>query len=524
MPDNSSNNKRIAKNSIFLSIRMVIVLLISLYTTRVVLKELGVVDFGVYNVVCGFVTMFAFLNTSMSNGIQRFFNYEYGKNGEEGANRVFCTSVFIQALLALIVVIIVELIGLWYLHNKMVIPSVRMDAAEWIFQFSVISFILGIMQAPFSAAVTAHERFNFYAFVGILDAVLKLAIVFLLKIIPVDNLVLYGSLLTLVSLINFLLFVIYSKKNFAEIKFNFYYDSTLFRGMLGFSGWNLFGSLSGVMKEQGINLVINFFFGPVVNAARGIASQINSGIQGFVNNVLTPVRPQVVQSYAKGDVTRTMTLTYSVSKLCSYVFLLMAIPVSFEIDFILKIWLGENVPVHTAAFTIIVLCTTLFEILNGATSTVVHASGVMKLYQLSGGIIGICSVPLAYFLLLLYQRPELALLSVFFCSSIRHIIGLFIVRNTVGMSVLTYTRKVFVPIISVCLFSIAVLVPIHLFLPSSYSRLTIVFLFGVGMTILSIYLFGLESHEKGMIKDLIGRIKGRFVHSNIDKSIKMRIE
>lgn len=506
MADNSSANRRIAKNSIFLTIRMVIVLLISLYTTRIVLKILGVEDYGVYNVVCGFVSMFVFLNTSMSNGIQRFFNFELGKNGENGANKVFVTSLIIQALLALIIIVIVETFGLWYLHNKMVIPEDRMLAAEKVFQFSVLGFLLVIMQAPFSASVMAHEKMNFYAFVSVLDAVLKLAIVLILPLLSGDSLIMYGVLILGINVANFLLYFIYSKSSFPEIKIKRVFDKLLFKSMLGFSGWNLFGSFSGVMKEQGINLVINFFFGPVVNAARGIASQINSGIQGFVGNVLTPVRPQVVQSYARGDVTRAMKLTYSVSKLCCYVFLLIAIPVSTEIDFVLKLWLGNNVPEHTATFTVLVLCTTIFEILNGAISTVVHASGIMKAYQLNGGLIGICSVPLAYCLLKMNQIPELALLSVFLCSSIRHIISLFIVRGIIGMSVRKYTRKIFMPIFLVCFFTLAVIIPIRIFFPVGFIRLSIIVILGDGLLFLFIYLFGLESHEKGLIKELITSI------------------
>ena len=209
MSDNTSSNKRIAKNSIFLSIRMVIVLLISLYTTRVVLQVLGVVDYGVYNVVCGFVFLFSFLNTSMSNGIQRFFNFEYGKNGEDGANKVYCTSMYIQALLSIIVVVLVEIFGIWYLHNKMVLPADRLVAAEWIFQMAVIMFVAGIMQTPFTAAVIAHERLDFYAIVSILDVILKLAVVVVLTTIQADKLIFYGVLTTLIGVLNIVVYYIY---------------------------------------------------------------------------------------------------------------------------------------------------------------------------------------------------------------------------------------------------------------------------------------------------------------------------
>lgn len=511
MPDNSSSNKRIAKNSIFLSIRMVFVLCISLYTTRVILRVLGIIDFGIYNVVCGFVTMFAFLNTSMSNGIQRYLNFEFAKNGEEGANRVFCTAVYIQGFLAMAVVFILEAFGLWYLHNKMVIPTDRMVAAEWIFQFSIVSFVLGIMQAPFSAAVTAHEKFNFYAIVGILDAILKLAIALLLDTIPVDNLILYGLLLTVVSLINFLLFVFYSKKNFAEIKFSFKLDKLLFKSMLGFSGWNLFGSFSGIMKEQGINLLLNAFFGPVVNAARGVASQINSGIQGFVGNILTPVRPQVIQSYARGDVHRTLNLTYSISKLSCCFFLMMAIPASLEIKYLLEIWLGDNIPDYTALFTIIVLATTLINILNGAISTIVHATGIMKEYQLYGSMIGVASVPIAYILLKINSNPEIALITVFFCTLFSHTIGLFIVRKIAGLSLRDYINKVVIPIMTVLLSTLAVTLPFYYLLNSGVIRLMIIVISSIIGVIYSLYLFATNDSERhlinSMIKSYLSKIK-----------------
>ena len=386
------------------------VLIINLFTTRFVLQALGVVDYGVYNVVGGFVALFAFLNSSMSNGIQRFFNYEYGKNGEAGANKVYCNSLYIQFSLAIFIIIIVEIIGLWYLHNKMVIPADRVVAAEWIFHFSLLSFVLGIMQAPFTAAITAHERLDFYAVISVLDAVLKLGIVFLIYLIPIDRLTTYGVLMSTISLINIIIYYIYCKKNFREIKFTRSFDKGLFKTMMGFSGWNLFGSFSLVAADQGINLVLNYFCGPVVNAARGIAVQVNVAVQAFVTNISMPVRPQVTQSYARGEVSRTMNLTYSVSKISCAIVMVLAIPASLEIDYILNLWLGDNVPEHTSMFTIIVLLTSLVTNLNWATSGVVHATGIMRDYQVYGSLLRITSVPLAFILLKYYSVPELAVL------------------------------------------------------------------------------------------------------------------
>lgn len=473
MAEISSSNKRIAKNTVFLSIRMVIVLFVNLLTTRIVLHALGVEDYGVYNVVCGFVTMFGFLNTSMSNGIQRFFNYEYGKNGEEGANRVFCTSVYIQAALAIIVVFLVEVIGLWYLHNKMVIPTERMVASEWIFQFSVLMFVLGIMQAPFSAAVMAHERMDFYAFVSVLDAVLKCGIAFLLMSVSSDRLIVYGALMASISVLNIVVYFIYCKKCFREIRFVQTFDKQMFMSMLGFSGWNLFGSFSGVMVDQGINLVLNFFFGPVINTARGIALQIKGAVQSFVVNISMPVRPQVSQSYAQGNLGRTMSLTYGVSKISSAIVIMLSIPISLEIDFLLKVWLGEF-PSHTSAFTILILLTALVTNLNWATSGVVHATGIMRDYQVWGSLVKILAVPLSYFLISKYHIPEVALVTVLICEAIAHFIGLFIVRRLVGMSVRDYLTSVALPIILVMFISLSIIGPVRFLLNEGIARLVII--------------------------------------------------
>lgn len=508
--NNTSANKRIAKNSLFLTIRMVIVLGITLYTTRVLLKILGIEDYGVYNVVGGFVSMFAFLNTSMSNGIQRFFNYEFGKNGIEGANRVYCTAVLIQLILAIVIVILTESFGLWYLHNKMIIPDNRMMAAEWIFQLSILSFIFIILQAPYTAAVMAHERMDFYAIVNVFDAVLKLGIVFLLPYLSVDHLIMYGILMACISAINLTVNYIYCKRCFAEIRLYNFFSREQFLSMLSFSGWNLFGSFSSVMKEQGINLVLNFFFGPVVNAARGVAAQVNSGMQSFVTNITIPVRPQVIQSYACGDLARSMSLTYSISKLSCCFLLMMAIPASLEIDYILSIWLGNNVPEHASLFTIIILGTSIVNNLNGATSGIVHATGIMKDYQLWGSLVSISSVPIAYLLLTYYKVPEIALICVLLCSVLGHIACLIVVKRLVDISLTNYFWEVVWPICIVFIFSFIVTFPVHLFIESNSWRLILVTIIGASSVLISLYFFALNLHERDLVIQMLKATMGKF--------------
>lgn len=503
MSDNLSSNKRIARNSIFLSIRMVFVLGITLYTTRAILQILGVEDYGVYNVVCGFVSMFAFLNTSMANGIQRFYNYEFGKNGDAGANRVYCTALLIQSILAVVVVVLTESFGLWYLHHKMVIPEERMLAAEWIFQFSVLSFLFVIMQAPYTAAVMAHERMDFYAVVSVFDAVLKLAIVFAVPYLSGDRLVGYGLLLALISVLNFALYYWYCKKNFVEITFRRLHKWSLFRPMLGFSGWNMFGSFGGLMKEQGINLVLNFYFGPVVNASRGVALQVNAGLQSFVGNITMPVRPQVVQSYAKGDMHRAMSLTYSISKLSCCFLVMMAIPVSLEIHYILALWLGDNVPPHTSTLTVIVVFTSITSNLNSALSNIVHATGQMKNYQLWGSLINMSSVPIAFILLSRWNIPELALITVMLCGIVAHTISLFVVRNLVGLSIIDYTLRVVLPVLIVIVITLAVALPFHYLISTGFIRLVVVTFISIASICLSLFYVAFNGRERLLARQFL---------------------
>ncbi len=488
---------------------MVIVLLISLYTTRVVLGVLGVEDYGVYNVVCGFVSMFTFLNTSMSNGIQRFFNYELGKNGEDGANKVYCTAVNIQFILAIIILVMTESVGLWYIHHKMVIPEGREIAAESIFQFSILSFLFVIMQAPYTAAVIAHEKMDFYAVVSVLDVFLKLGIVLSLPLFSYDKLIIYGLLFALISVVNFCIYYIYCKRHFKEINYKRRYDRRLFKSMLSFSGWNIFGSLSGVMKEAGINLVINFFFGPVVNAARGVANQVNGGLQSFVTNITMPVRPQVIQSYAQGNLNRTMHLTFSISKLSCSFLLMMAIPISFEIDYVLQLWLGSNIPDHAGLFTVIIFFTSIISNLNSATSGVVHATGIMKDYQLWGSLISICSVPIAYILLKFYPIPEIALLSVTFCSALGHFVCLYIVKHLVGMSLKVYFKEVVWPIIIVLVVSSIVTWTVHYLMSFGFIRLCFVMSAGVSSVSLSLYFIALNTNERTLLNQMTKSVAHR---------------
>lgn len=506
MEQQSNNNKRIAKNTILLSVRMVFVLCLNLYTTRVTLDALGVNDFGIYNVVCGFVSMFTFLNTSMSNGIQRFFNFELGKNGTNGAQKVYVNSLVVQGFLLVIILLLTETFGLWYLNNKMVIPSERFIAAQWIFQFSIVSFIFIIMQVPYGASIMAHEHMSYYAFIGIIDAILKLVIVLLIPYADnLDRLILYGFLLMMISVLNFILAFIYSRSKFREIRIRPLFDKVLFKSMLSFSGWNIFGAFSNMMREQGLNMILNLFFGPVVNAARGVAYQVASGLQGLVANVSTAIRPQMVQSYAQGNTTRTITLMLSLSKISVCVLYIVAYPILLEIDFVLNLWLKNDVPQHTSSFVIIVVLISFLNNLNSAVSGVVHATGKMRNYQVIGSMITLSSIPVAYYALKMGSNPD----SVFWISLVftgfMQIASLFILRNMIRFSLRKYAKEVILPIILVITTScILPLIPYH-FLQYGWSRFILVVFISVVTSSISLYFIGLNKKEKELINSIISK-------------------
>ncbi len=505
-----NKNKVIAKNTLLLSIRTVIVLFITLYTTRIILKSLGVEDFGVYNVVGGFVSMFAFLNSSMSNGIQRFFNYEYKTNGIDGATKVYNTSLRIQILLACLVLLLTESFGLWYMHNKMVIPPERFVAALFIYQTSIISLVLVILQVPFTAAVMAHERMDFFAFVSMIDALARLGIAFIISYINSDRLILYGSLLLFVNTIDLLAYYFYTKRNFIEIQLQ-KKRTGLFKSMLSFSGWNIFGTFANIMKEQGMNLVLNIYLGPIVNAARGIAAQINSGLQNLVVNLSIAVRPQLVQSYAEGNVERSIQLVYTISKFSCCFLYIFSLPILLEIDTILNIWLGSNIPNHTNTFVYIIILTSFVNNLNAAISNIVHASGKMRLYQVTGGIAILMAIPMAYLVLKWGYEPEWALGMGCFSMIIAQILALLVLKTIVNYSIFDYLKKVIYPLVLLVILSIPPIYLIHLVMNEGLIRLFVVLLSSFVIIGGIIYKITLESNERFFINTYIMSIKKRLL-------------
>lgn len=488
---------------------MAIVMAINLYVTRVILNVLGVSDYGVYNVVCGFVSMFGFLNTSMANGIQRFYNFELGKNGEDAVAKVYNTALIIQFVLAVGIVILTETIGLWYVNTKMVISPERIIAANWIFQFSVLSLVFVIMQIPYSAAILAYEKMDYYAIVSIIDVLMKLSIVLILPHLSGDSLILYGLLMMAISILNFILYYVYCHKKFHRLRFERIFDKSLFKSMLGFSGWNLFGSFAYVVKGQGVNVLINSFFGTAVNAANGIATQISSAILTFAANIVLAFKPQLTQSYAMGDYSRAKNLMFSMSKIAYTLMCVIAIPIMVEMDYVLTLWLSSDIPTYTHSFANLTIIATMIGILNTPITQMIHASGQMKKYQIATSIV-ICSIlPISWLFLKFGYGATSVFVITIIIMVINQVVCLQVLHSIFKFSVTKYVKEVVVPCIIITIIPLFAVSSISNAIGSSsiwnFIVVTIVNLLVVGI----LFYLTLNSAEKQIIKSYIIKIKNK---------------
>lgn len=495
------SNKRILKNSIYIYLRLAVVMILSLLTTRVLLAALGVVDYGLYNVICGFVGLFSFLNTSMSNGIQRFYNFEISVNGNEGAVKVYNLALRIQLLIAIFILILAETIGLWYINTELVIPNGKIFASNCIYQCSIISFLFVILQVPYSSIVMAYERMNYFAIVSVCDAILKIIIAFLIKFSSNDKLILYGILIMFISILNYIFYFTYCKYHFKHIKVLKIFDKSLFKSMFSFSGWNLFGSFAFVVKSQGTNLLLNSFFGTVVNAANAISSQVSFALQAFASNLIIAFKPQLVHSYATNDYQRTSNLLNSMSKMSFLLFSFLAIPIIFEIDFILKLWLGDTIPDYTSILCILTIVATGIGCLHTPITQVVHATGKMKNFQIITGIIMCSIVPVSWGALMLGASPEYVFIITIIITIINQIVSTLVLYSLFKFNIKQYLLDV---ILKCTIYSIVlslILLAINILLLPSTLRFFIS-LIGALMSLLFIPLL-LNKSEFTLVKTFL---------------------
>lgn len=441
MAEVAVNNKRIAKNTLMLYFRMFLTMAVTFYTSRVVLHTLGEVDYGIYNVVGGIVAMFGFLNASMSSGTQRYLTYELGRNDTDRLKRVFVTSMNIHILIALVVFILAETVGLWFLYNKMTIPDERFTAAMWVYQCSVLSAAVMFVSVPYNAAIIAHEKMSAFAYISVLEVVLKLLIVYLLLIGDADKLVLYAVMMLGVQVAIRFIYNIYCKRHFEEAEYSFLFDRTLFNEMLSFSGWNMWGNLASVAFTQGLNILLNIFFGPAVNAARGIAVQVQQAVSQFSLNFQTAINPQITKSYAIRDLTYMHSLVFRSSRFTFFLLLCICLPVFLETDFLLGLWLKE-VPEHTAVFLRIILCVTIIDAVANPLMISAQATGKVKLYQTVVGGILLLILPVSYVVLKSGGNPQSVFIVHLVVCVVAFTVRLFIIRPMIGLQIGGYFKDV----------------------------------------------------------------------------------
>lgn len=502
----TEKNKRIAKNTLLLYFRMLFTMAVSLYTSRVVLNTLGIEDFGIYNVVGGVVAMFAIISSSLSAAISRFITFELGRNNLEKLKVIFSSAVIIQIILALVISLFSELIGVWFLNNKMNIPIERIVAANWVLQCSILTFVVNLISVPYNAAIIAHEHMKAFAYVSILEVSLKLAIVFLLYTSSFDKLITYAVLLLLVAIIIRFIYGFYCKRKFEECTCHFIYNKEILTEMLGFAGWNFIGTSSAVLRDQGVNIVINIFCGPVVNAARAISFQVNTAIQGFVTNFMTALNPQITKSYASGDRGYMMTLLYQGSRLAFYMLFFFSLPVIIEADSILLLWL-KIVPEHTVNFVRLVLVFAMSESISGPLITAMLATGRIRNYQILVGGLQMLNFPISYFLLRWGGCPEITIIVAIIISQCCLIARLWMLRGMIGLSSKQYLKKVYLNILMVSILSAIFPVFIYSQMPIGYIRFITVIGTSFVCCILVVFYVGCSHSERLFVIQKIQEIK-----------------
>lgn len=505
------NNKRIAKNTMLLYVRMLFIMIISLYTSRINLQSLGVENFGIYNVVGGVVALFSVFSGSLSVSISRFITYELGKGNTEKLRKVFSTAVSIQFFLAICIVFLAEIIGVWFLNNKMKIPLERLEAANWVMHFSIFSFAVNLISLPYNATIIAHEKMSTFAYVSVFEVIAKLGITYYLFISPFDKLKTYSVLLFSLSIVMRLIYGIYCKRKFIECSYTFVFDKSLIKQMTGFAGWSLFGLVAYSGYNYGLNILLNVFFGPVVNAARGIAFQVQNAVQGFSNNFQMALNPQIIKSYAQDDFNRMHQLIFASSKYSYFLLFFLSLPIIIEAPQILSIWLTV-VPDNTVNFVRLILALITFDSLGSSISIAQQATGKIKNYQIIVGGIMLLIVPVSYFILKFGGNPESVYIVYFFVCVIAHIARMIIIKTMINLSLREYLKKVIKKLLVVTLCSSVLPIIVYNILPSTMLSLIVVCMLCVSMVTVSIYFYGLDIKERSIVTEKIIYIYNKLRH------------
>lgn len=506
MSQTSANNKRIAKNTLVLYIRMLITMGIGLLTSRVILDSLGVEDYGIYNLVGGFVAVFTIVRAGLLTATQRFITYDLGTGDKNELNNTFSTCVIIFVFLSVAIFILAELIGVWFIESHLTIPDNRMKAAHWVFQLSVLTLVITLVSYPYNALVIAHERMKAFAYISVYEAVSKLLIAYGLYVSSYDRLIIYAFLLFLVHLSMRIMYSFYCKRHFEESKVKWAINWPKIRKIYSFTGWEMFGSIAHIGFTQGLNILLGMFFNPVVNAARGIAVQVQSMITSFVHNFQMALNPQITKSYAKNDLDYTYKLIYASSKCSFYLLLFFSLPIILEADTLLRLWL-VNVPEYTIVFFRLIIITAIIDSLSNPIIKLVESTGNIKYYQLIVGGILLMIVPVSYIVLRLGGAPYSVFIVHVILSVIAFVVRLFMSSRVAGLSIYIFCKEVLLPIFVVTPLSVILPLLFHLCIGGDIPRLLIVFLVSFISTVAVVYLWGLKSNERNMFLAQISKFR-----------------
>lgn len=506
--DSNSNNKRIAKNTIMLYMRMFIMMAVGLFTSRIILDALGASDYGIYNVVGGLVTMFSVLTGAMSVATSRFLTFALGVGDRDQLHRTFVTAVNIHLLISLAMIVIAEVAGIWFLNNKLNIPVERMWAANVVLQFSIATFVINLINVPYSSSIISHEKMSIYAYFSLYDVFVKLAIVYALYVTSSDRLVIYAFLLCLANLTTQIIYWIYCKRKFEECRYSFCIDKVLLKKMFGFIGWAFWGNAAVVAKDQGMTLLLNIFCGTIVNAAQGVANQVNATVTRFVSNFMTAVNPQITKQYASGDYGSMNRLIIRSTKFSAFLMLLLIIPIIVNIDDLLGIWLVE-VPIHTSSFVSLILFYSFVDCFTSGLITGILANGKIKKYEIALTITYVANILSAYLALKNGMQPEALYVLLIVFKLIVLATQLWLGKDMFALPLGTYLRSMLKYVFPVLVLGIVLIyVPWHV-IDATILRMVLSVCIVELLLISAILVMGLERTERAFLYSKIQQITNK---------------
>lgn len=510
---NFLHNKRIAKNTVFLYIRMLFILIVGLYTSRVYLQALGIVDYGIYCVIGGIAALFSFITASMSQTIQRFITYELGKGKKGNVSRAFSVGIELQIVISILIMVCVEIVGIWMIENKLNIPADRMQAAYILLQCSVFTIPISLLSSPYNALIIAHERMQAFACISIFEVIAKLLIAYALIYSSFDHLILYGLLSMLVMVLVRLCYVVYCKTKIPHIVFTFAWDLTEIKNMLSFAGWNMYGALSYVGFTQGLNVLLNIFFLPTVNAARGIAVQVQTAIYGFVLNFQTAINPQITKTYADNDLYNMNKLIIRSAKFSLLLLAILSMPILFETTLLLKFWL-EEVPECTVVFIRIIVLTSWITAIENPITNAVLASGQVKKYQLIVSTVRLCIVPISYSFLKFGFAAYVVFVIHFCVEALVLIVRLVLVRQILGFPVLKFINQAVIKTVVSIGIGVLFIIPLYIFMNQGVLRIILITLCFVILMGLTAYFILLDESEQNFVKKIVSKVVSKNENSD----------